>query len=79
MATQDSLPTLKNLELKNIRIDNSCIFYDYPNEDIVHALFECLKIQPLWNVYIPCFISAHHMDSFIDMLIWVIKREEWRS
>lgn len=43
-ACRDAFPTLHNLEKKQVRVENKCMFSHLPNEDILHALFSCRDI-----------------------------------
>lgn len=47
-AAIDSLPTKKNLQLRNIIQGPTCDRYDEDVEDSIHALWGCQMVKHIW-------------------------------
>lgn len=51
-ATTYSLPTREKLMHWNIQIELGCPFYNYPLEDLYHALFTCTEVSLIWSQFL---------------------------
>ena len=48
-ACKDSIPTKANLVRRKILVDDLCEACKQHKEDMVHALYRCLPLEPLWH------------------------------
>lgn len=70
-ACCDYLPTFQNLQRRNVNVDNTCRFCHHPNESILHALWDCPDLKPVWNMYFAFQIACEYRDSFLEIVCLV--------
>lgn len=68
-ACQDGLPTFKNLKIKHVEVEDECLFYKNPRENLLCALVTCPTIRPWWLLYLPNIQFQH--QTFIDLALYI--------
>ena len=61
----NALPTLLNLRKRRVNIDGMCLVCGLEVESIYHALFKCVGVKNIWDLWKECpvVIGAKNMDS----------------
>ena len=63
-SSRDAILVKKNLKKRKILNDDKCEQCGQAKESVLHAIWECSKLSPIWDV-IPDF-ACHQSRSFAD-------------
>ncbi|XP_023898698.1 uncharacterized protein LOC112010585 [Quercus suber] len=64
-SSKDAIPVRKNLKKRKILNDDKCKQCGQDEESVLHAIWECSKLSPIWDA-IPEF-ACHQSRSFADI------------
>ena len=72
-ASCEALPTKLNLHQRRLPIDPTCEICGECNEDVIHALWSCKQLQPVWEkeTWLQSILSTPFVD-FADLLTKVL-------
>ena len=73
-ASRNSIPVKTNLVKRKVLIDDSCDHCHHDPEDVLHALWQCPLLDPVWNSN-PCwnFRTSTQFSSFVDLVKYLSK------
>ena len=73
-ASRNSIPVKTNLVKRKVLIDDSCDHCHHDPEDVLHALWQCPLLDPVWNSN-PCwnFRTSTQFSSSVDLIQYLSK------
>lgn len=74
-ACRYSLPIVQNLRKKKIEVEERCVFYQQPKEDLFHALFYC-PIYRWWCSYLPFLSTMPKKYCLLNLVGWILNKRE---
>ena len=64
-SSKDAIPVKKNLKRRKILNEDKCDHCGQAEESVLHAIWECSKLDPIWDAILD--FSFHQSRSFADI------------